>query len=151
MEAPSPGYPMWSYSSFSSVTNSPTKTENKGHRHGPSLVSRDTGGMDVRVGIVEDDALLRATLVHSLSSRDDFRVVSASGTAEDILESAQSEGLDVALLDVHLGVGPTGFDVAKSLRRSLPAVGIVFLSSVKDPRLLGQKPHLTSAGSAVSA
>ena len=35
MEAPSPGYPMWSYSSFSSVTNSPTKTENKGHRHGP--------------------------------------------------------------------------------------------------------------------
>lgn len=102
--------------------------------------------MSIRIGIVEDDALLRTTLMQSLGATDDFEVLAASATGEHILDLARDSQLDVALLDVHLGVGPTGFDVAKSLRQVLPLVGIVFLSTVKDPRLLGQQPAALPQG-----
>ena len=102
--------------------------------------------MSIRIGIVEDDALLRTTLLQSLGATDDFEVLAASATGEQILDLARDSQLDVALLDVHLGVGPTGFDVAKSLRQVSPLVGIVFLSTVKDPRLLGQQPAALPQG-----
>ena len=102
--------------------------------------------MAVRIGVVEDDTLLRTTLTHALSQQGEFEVVCATNTAEDILDQARKRSFDVALLDVHLGVGPTGFDLAQSIRRILPLVGIVFLSTVKDPRLLGHKPQSLPQG-----
>jgi DNA-binding NarL/FixJ family response regulator len=48
----------------------------------------------------------------------------------------------VALLDLDLGEGPTGIDLAHALRRALPSIGIVFLSTYADPRLLGSVPAL---------
>lgn len=95
--------------------------------------------MALRVGIVEDDALLRSTLSALLEAREDIDVVSSAATGKTILEQATAGDLDVALLDVHLGDGPTGFDIARTLRQARPLVGIVFLSSVKDPRLLGHR------------
>lgn len=100
----------------------------------------------MRVGIVEDDALLRSTLTESLGSRDDIEVVSTGSTGVEILAHAKDRTLDVALLDVHLGAGPSGFDLAATLRSHLPLVGIVFLSSVKDPRLLGYNPAALPQG-----
>lgn len=94
----------------------------------------------LRVGIVEDDTLLRSTLTSLLAAKEAVEVVSSGSTGEEIVEQATAGTLDVALLDVHLGDGPTGFDLAKTLRQILPLVGIVFLSSVKDPRLLGYQP-----------
>jgi DNA-binding NarL/FixJ family response regulator len=44
---------------------------------------------------------------------------------------------DVALLDLDLGEGPTGIDLAHALRRSLPEIGIVMLSAYEEPRLMG--------------
>ena len=96
--------------------------------------------MALRLGIIEDDSLLRSTLTQLIDGRDDVEVVSSDATGETILDHASRGNLDVALLDVHLGDGPTGFDIAASLREALPLVGIVFLSSVKDPRLLGYRP-----------
>lgn len=92
------------------------------------------------MGIVEDDSLLRSTLTALLEAREDITVVCSGEAGEPILHQASKANLDVALLDVHLGDGPTGFDIARTLRQTLPLVGIVFLSSVKDPRLLGQRP-----------
>ena len=96
--------------------------------------------MVLRVGIVEDDSLLRSTLSHLIDARDEVTVVSSSATGEDLFVQASNRNLDVALLDVHLGDGPNGFDIAHSIRQIIPRVGIVFLSSVKDPRLLGYRP-----------
>jgi DNA-binding NarL/FixJ family response regulator len=39
-------------------------------------------------------------------------------------------------LDLHLGAGPTGIDLAVALRRIQPRLGIVLLTSFEDPRLL---------------
>lgn len=96
--------------------------------------------MVLRVGIVEDDSLLRSTLTQLLDSREDVTVVSSSPTGQEIVALAAEHHLDVALLDVHLGEGPNGFDIAQTIREINPRIGVVFLSSVKDPRLLGYRP-----------
>jgi len=102
--------------------------------------------VSLRVGIIEDDALLRASVTEALGARDDIDVVSSASTPREIIEAAQAGGLDVALLDVHLGNGPSGFDIAQSLRRIAPGLAIVFLSSVRDPRLLGYNPASLPTG-----
>ena len=102
--------------------------------------------MGIRVGIVEDDGLLRASITEALAARDDIDIVTSASTPRDIISVAQARGLDVALLDVHLGNGPSGFDIAQSLRRISPGLGIVFLSSVRDPRLLGFQPASLPTG-----
>ena len=96
--------------------------------------------------MVEDDPLLRASISDALASRSDIEMVSVGATGAGILQAAHSGEVDVALLDVHLGSGPSGFDVARSLRQASPIIGIVFLSSVKDPRLLGFTPESLPRG-----
>jgi DNA-binding NarL/FixJ family response regulator len=49
----------------------------------------------------------------------------------------------VALLDLDLGVGASGIDVAIALREKNPKIGIVFLTTYKDPRLINSNmPNL---------
>ena len=107
---------------------------------------RHTGGVLCRVAMVEDDPLLRASVSDALTHRDDIDVVSVSDSGADAVALAKAKSVDVALLDVHLGSGPSGFDIARALRQASPGVGIVFLSSVKDPRLLGYNPATLPAG-----
>ncbi len=42
----------------------------------------------------------------------------------------------VALLDLDLGPGPTGIDLAHALRIAQPQLGILLLSTYRDPRLV---------------
>ena len=46
---------------------------------------------------------------------------------------------DAAVVDLDLGPGPNGIDLAISLRRRRPGMGIVILTSYEDPRLIGPK------------
>jgi DNA-binding NarL/FixJ family response regulator len=96
--------------------------------------------------MVEDDALLRASIVDALGGREDIDVVVSGHTGRDLIAVAKDGGVDVAVLDVHLGSGPSGFDIARTLRQESPIIGIVFLSSVKDPRLLGFTPESLPRG-----
>jgi DNA-binding NarL/FixJ family response regulator len=43
------------------------------------------------------------------------------------------------MLDFDLGPGPTGIDVAHALRSRQPNIGILILSTFRDPRLLSTK------------
>ena len=50
---------------------------------------------------------------------------------------------DVAVLDLDLGTGPNGADIAIALRRLNPAIGIVVLTTYDSPRLLStEAPEL---------
>ena len=91
--------------------------------------------MGLRVALVEDDAFMRLALSAALTAKG-FDVVFEAANATDAVQLAENHNIDVAVLDLHLGVGPTGIDVAQALRRKDPAVGIVFLTSFDDPRLL---------------
>jgi DNA-binding NarL/FixJ family response regulator len=99
-----------------------------------------------RVLVTEDDEFTRALLVNALQS-EDFDVVIETSSASYALKTASRMRIDVAVLDLDLGRGPTGLDLALGLRRSIPNIGIVFLTSYKDPRLLNSNSNMAPFGS----
>lgn len=91
--------------------------------------------MGLRCLVVDDDDFTRITLQAALRS-EGFDVVAAVGSPEDAMRFVRSHHVDAATLDLDLGPGPTGIDVAFGIRRLRPTVGIVILTSFSDPRLL---------------
>jgi len=94
-----------------------------------------------RVLIVEDETFSRTMLNSSVQALG-FEVVGVCASAEAALSTARENTVEVALLDLDLGPGPSGIDVAYALREVLPVVGIAFLTSFSDPRLKdpGERP-----------
>jgi DNA-binding NarL/FixJ family response regulator len=89
--------------------------------------------MSIRVLLVEDDGFTRSTLAAALE-RHGIAVAQALGSAREALALADLP--DVAVLDLDLGPGPNGIDLALVLRDRAPAIGIVLLTSYDDPRLI---------------
>jgi DNA-binding NarL/FixJ family response regulator len=91
--------------------------------------------MGFTIGIVEDDDFTRSMLVSSLNSLGhDVPLNSADPRA--LLEYVKVNDLDAVVLDLHLGKGPTGLDLAVVIHRLKPKIGIVMLTSYEEPRLL---------------
>jgi DNA-binding NarL/FixJ family response regulator len=99
--------------------------------------------------MVDDDPFTRSMLASSLQVIGCF--VATATSASEALRLAR--GIDpksapnVALLDLDLGEGPTGIDLATTLREDFPNIGIIILSTYKDPRLLGRKQQVLPPGS----
>lgn len=85
--------------------------------------------------VVEDDALLRSLIVSKLLA-DGF-VVEATDSAATARKIADDFDPDVALLDIELGNGPTGIDLALILRKNQPEIALVFLTHIPEPRVVG--------------
>jgi DNA-binding NarL/FixJ family response regulator len=86
-----------------------------------------------KILIVDDDKFIRTSLDSTLTNSG-FDISGSVSTAKDALAINALDPADVALLDLDLGIGPTGFDIAQALRRTSPQIGIVFLTSYQDPR-----------------
>ncbi len=91
--------------------------------------------MPVRIAVVEDDAFTRLTLAESLRAQG-VAVVLVTDSAVEALREIPSLGVHAVLLDLHLGAGPTGIDLAIALRNQQPRLGVVLLTTFDDPRLL---------------
>jgi DNA-binding NarL/FixJ family response regulator len=87
--------------------------------------------------VVDNDAFIRSTLTGALIGRG-LRVVGDYPDARRCLAgvSALAEEPTVAVLDLDLGIGPTGLDLAHALRSRSPQIGLVLLTHYRDPRLL---------------
>lgn len=82
--------------------------------------------------IVDDDGFTRA-LVGSLLSGLGFDPVDEADSAAQAMRCAHARPPAVAVLDLDLGEGPTGIDLAHGLRRLIPGLAIVMLTSYSDP------------------
>jgi len=91
--------------------------------------------MPVRIAVVEDDTFTRLTLAESLRAQG-LEVVLVTDSAVEALREIPALGVHAVLLDLHLGAGPTGIDLAVALRSRQPRLGIVLLTTFDDPRLL---------------
>ncbi len=90
----------------------------------------------LRVLVVEDDPFTRTTLCGALRN-EGVRVLADVDSAARALEAADRLRPDAALVDLELGDGPSGADFAVEVRRLMPEIGIVILTSYEDPRLAG--------------
>ena len=82
--------------------------------------------------VVEDEPLLRELMAAALEARG--FIVYTAATAADAKRAFQRSDPDGVIIDVDLGMGPNGFDLADVLRRLTPEVPIVFLTNLPDPR-----------------
>jgi DNA-binding NarL/FixJ family response regulator len=91
--------------------------------------------MTIRAILVEDDDFTRLMIATALKGQG-IEIALTTGQASEAIEKAPSLKPDLAILDLHIGKGPTGIDLAVALRRINPKVGILMLTSFEDPRLL---------------
>ena len=87
--------------------------------------------------VVDNDAFTRSTLATALEGRG-LQVLASFADARSCLIDLPSlpTAPEVAVLDLDLGVGPNGLDVATALRSRLSRIGLVMLTHYRDPRLL---------------
>lgn len=87
-----------------------------------------------KVLIIEDDTFLRSTIATVLK-KSNFEVVASVGSAREALFSDSEIKPEVLVVDLDLGPGPNGIDIAHTLRQRHTKLGIVMLTSFSDPRL----------------
>ena len=69
----------------------------------------------LKILVVEDDSQLAATLKYLVEDNPRYRVVAMADDAEGAIAAAEDHDPDIALLDLHLARGTTGFSVAVRL------------------------------------
>lgn len=91
--------------------------------------------LEISVLIVENESLTR-TLLSDLLTSAGVEVVGTLSNAQRVLTFFRNSVPDVLLLDITLGEGATGLEVAHAVRRVAPHVGIAFLTSLTDIRTI---------------
>jgi DNA-binding NarL/FixJ family response regulator len=98
----------------------------------------------LRILAVDDDPLILALLEQVFVSLGyEVKVADSAAGARKI---ARDFDPDVAVLDVDLGAGPDGFDLATALKTASPGLAIVFLTNVAEPKLVGKSTRALPAG-----
>ena len=98
----------------------------------------------LRVLIVDDEPLVRSLLTEVVKSLG--YEAKCAESASEARKICQSFDADVAIIDVDLGPGPNGFDLAASLRALNTAIAVVFLTNLAEPKLAGRSGKDLPAG-----
>ena len=88
------------------------------------------------VVVVENEPLMRDLIGKTLESAG-FKVTTAANAA-DAKRVHLAIDPDAMVVDIELGPGPDGFDLAASVLAESPEIAIVFLTNLPDPRLAGK-------------
>jgi DNA-binding NarL/FixJ family response regulator len=106
------------------------KMANLEHMNPPTRLKRT-------VLVVENEDFLRSLIADSLEKAGFIVATAANGLdAKRLISSVDPDAL---VLDIDLGHGPTGLDVAAQISLTTPEVGIVFLTDLPDPRFAREK------------
>lgn len=85
--------------------------------------------------VVEDEPFIRGLVADKLKS-DGFKVEIAASAAE-ARKIAANNDIDVVVMDIDLGPGPSGLDLGLALHKMHPELALVFLTHVPEPRIFG--------------
>ena len=88
------------------------------------------------VVVVENEDFMRSLIAGYLENAG-FRV-STAATGSDAKRIIDSVDPDAVVLDIDLGYGPTGIDIADWLTGRADDIAVVFLTSFSDPRFAGK-------------
>lgn len=95
----------------------------------------DTSSRPLRV-VVVDDHKLTANSIGDALERHGMLAVARAHSAADAIDACTTHTPDALVIDLDLGPGPTGIDVALEVRKKLGRIGVVLLTGYEDPRLL---------------
>ncbi|GAA0594838.1 response regulator transcription factor [Kribbella sandramycini] len=101
--------------------------------------------MTIRLLIADDQALVRGALAALLDLEPDLQVVAEVGRGDEVVAAAKSSTPDVALLDVEMP-GLDGIEAAAALRKAVPAVRILMVTTFGRPGYLRRAMEAGAAG-----
>ena len=92
----------------------------------------------IRVVVVEDQTLLRDSLVAAIDREPDMRVVASLADAAEVLAHIENNQVDVALLDVCTENNSSGIIAAKKIKESYPHMRTVIMTGMSDVTFVRQ-------------
>jgi len=99
----------------------------------------------ITVGIVEDDAIIRDSLIKLLGSVPGFRCVGACSTGEEAIRRFSELKPQVVLMDIHLPQA-SGIECTRRLKDLLPATQILILTVYEDSENIYQALKAGASG-----
>jgi two-component system response regulator DesR len=99
----------------------------------------------IRLLIADDQALVRGALAALLDLEPDLEVVSEVGRGDEVVEAVRATKPDVALLDVEMP-GLDGIEAAAALRRAVPGVRVLMVTTFGRPGYLRRAMEAGAAG-----
>ncbi|MEO8248629.1 MAG: response regulator transcription factor [Burkholderiales bacterium] len=81
----------------------------------------------IRIGIVDDHAIVRSGLKQFFQDEVDLRVVGEAASGREAIDLIRNTEMDVLLLDLSMP-GQSGIDALTMIRAKAPEVGILILS-----------------------
>lgn len=101
--------------------------------------------MPIHVSIVEDDRLTREGLVVLLTGSPSLGRIRAYASAEEAIAAMPQEPPDVALVDINLP-GMNGIACVERLKRALPALQILMLTTYEESELIFESLRAGASG-----
>ena len=99
----------------------------------------------IRLLLADDQALVRGALAALLDLESDLEVVAQVGRGDEVVEAARASGAEVCLLDIEMP-GLNGIDAAAALRRELPDVRSLIVTTFGRPGFLRRAMQAGAAG-----
>ena len=81
----------------------------------------------IKIGIVDDHAIVRSGLKQFFSDHVDLRVVGEASNGREAIDLVRNEELDVLIMDLSMP-GQSGIDALAMIRAKAPDLGILILS-----------------------
>lgn len=85
----------------------------------------------IRIGIVDDHAIVRSGLKQFLSAQVDLRVVGEAASGREAIDLVRAVELDVLVMDLSMP-GQSGMDALGMIRAKAPGVGILILTAYSE-------------------
>lgn len=84
--------------------------------------------------IIDDDAFVRTMLAAGFKSYG-INVIASGENFLEVSNSARNIHIDVGIVDLDLGPGPSGIDICYNLRKKQSDIGLILLTSYTDPKI----------------
>ena len=91
-------------------------------------IKGELGVLKIRVGLVDDHAMIRSGLRQYLGEEGDMEIVGEAASGREAIDLVRTTEMDVLLMDVSMP-GQTGIDALAMIRAKAPDVAILILSS----------------------
>nr|WP_203568569.1 response regulator transcription factor [Aestuariimicrobium ganziense] len=91
----------------------------------------------IRLLLADDQAMVRGALGALLELESDMEVVAEVGTGTEVLSAAREHQPDVCLVDIQMP-GMDGIQVAAQMKRALPKVAVLIVTTFNRPGYLRQ-------------
>ena len=95
------------------------------HRQSVAAASKEASM--IKIGIVDDHAIVRSGLKQFLSEHVDLRVEGEAANGREAIDLVRNKEIDVLLMDLSMP-GQSGLDALAMLRAKAPDMGILILS-----------------------